>query len=142
ARLVRGQSVGVVGAGNSAGQAVVFLAPHVETLHLIVRGAGLETSMSQYLVERIGSLENVVLHAQTEVVALLGDRSRGVEAATLRGRTDGRTTRLPVRHLFLFIGGEPNTGWLGDVAVDRHGFVVTGREAVGLGASRHAALPL
>ncbi|KOB26294.1 FAD-dependent oxidoreductase, partial [Xanthomonas arboricola] len=112
ARLCEGGVVALVGGGNSAGQAVAFLAPRVKELHLIIRGEGLESSMSQYLIDRIAVLPNVQLHAGTEVSALEGDPERGLQAAVLRTRADGQTTRVELRHLFLFVGADPNTGWL------------------------------
>ncbi|WP_377806916.1 FAD-dependent oxidoreductase [Azospirillum sp. A29] len=139
AKLCAGQTVVLVGGGNSAGQAVVFLAPHVETLHLIVRGGGLELSMSRYLIDRIMALPNVVLHTGTEVAALEGDRGGGLSAVTLRDRGTNAERHLLVGHLFLFIGADPHTEWLNDcVALDRKGFVLTGTE-VGDGVPR---LPL
>ncbi|WDJ71677.1 FAD-dependent oxidoreductase [Xanthomonas campestris pv. campestris] len=127
ARLCEGGVVALVGGGNSAGQAVAFLAPRVKELHLIIRGEGLEASMSQYLIERIAALPNVTLHTGTEVAALEGDPERGLQAAVLRTRADGQTQRLELRHLFLFVGADPNTGWLQQcVETDAHGFVVTG----------------
>ena len=77
AKLCEGEEVALIGGGNSAGQAVVFLAPKVKRLHLIVRGKGLEASMSRYLIDRIEALPNVDLHTGTEVVALDGDRVVG-----------------------------------------------------------------
>jgi len=141
---LRGQEVALVGGGNSAGQAVVFLAPKVKHLHLVVRGEGLEASMSQYLIERIKALPNVTLHTRTEVVGLEGEEGRGLTGATFRDRGDGTTHSCPLRHLFLFIGADPNAGWLEDcVSVDDKGFVVTGAEFVdGAGAARRRALPL
>jgi len=119
--------VALIGGGNSAGQAVVFLAPKVKRLHLVVRGNGLEANMSRYLIERIKALPNVELHLGVEVVALEGDRARGLKAATFRERANGATHTHPLRHLFLFIGADPNTNWLANcVAVDGKRFVVTG----------------
>lgn len=127
ARLCEGGVVALVGGGNSAGQAVAFLAPRVKELHLIIRGDGLESSMSQYLIERIAALPNVQLHTGTEVAALEGDPERGLQAAMLRTRKDGATARVELRHLFLFVGADPNTGWLQDcVDTDKRGFVMTG----------------
>ncbi len=83
ARLCAGEEIALIGAGNSAGQAVVYLAPHVSQLHLVVRGEGLEASMSRYLVERIAALPNVTLHTRTEVITLRGDET-GLAGATLR----------------------------------------------------------
>lgn len=127
ARLCEGEEVALIGGGNSAGQAVVFLAPRVKRLHLIVRGSGLEAGMSRYLIDRIRALPNVELHTGTEVVALDGDRTGGLTAATFRDRTTGEVSTCSLRHLFLFIGADPNAGWLGNrVAVDGKGFIVTG----------------
>ncbi|MBS7455741.1 FAD-dependent oxidoreductase [Coralloluteibacterium stylophorae] len=128
ARLCEGEEVALVGGGNSAGQAVVFLAPKVRRLHLVVRGPGLEASMSRYLIERIAALPNVELHVRTEIVALEGDAAAGLQAATFRDRDTGETHACPLHHVFLFVGADPNTGWLaGCVALDEAGFVVTGR---------------
>jgi len=127
AKLCEGEEVALIGGGNSAGQAVVYLAPRVKHLHLIVRGTGLEATMSRYLVDRIAALTNVDLHVGKEVVALEGDRAQGLTAAVLRQRPSGETHACPLRHLFLFIGADPNTGWLQNcVATDQKGFVVTG----------------
>jgi len=127
AKLCEGEEVALIGAGNSAGQAVVFLAPRVKRLHLVVRAAGLSATMSRYLIDRIAALPNVELRTGTEVVALEGDASNGLAAAHLRHRSTGATTILPLRHLFLFIGADPNAGWAKDcVATDEKGFIVTG----------------
>jgi thioredoxin reductase (NADPH) len=144
AKLCEGEEVALVGGGNSAGQAVVFLAPKVKHLHLVVRGEGLEASMSQYLIERIKALPNVTLHTRTEIVGLEGDGASRLTGAVFRDRGNGETHTCPMRHLFLFIGADPNAGWLEDcVAVDGKGFVVTGAEfADGAGSSRRQALPL
>jgi thioredoxin reductase (NADPH) len=138
ARLCRDEEIALVGAGNSAGQAVVFLAPFVKKLHLVVRAAGLAASMSRYLVDRIGGLPNVELHLQTEVVALEGDAADGLKAATFRNRATDVLHRCEMRHMFLFIGADPNTGWLkGCIALDDKGFVLTGQgRASGLQTSR------
>jgi len=132
ARLCEGEEVALVGAGNSAGQAVVFLAPKVKRLHMIVRGSGLEASMSRYLIDRIAALPNVELHTGCEVAALQGQRTTGLTAAVFRDRATGTEITRPLRHLFLFIGADPNAQWLADcVAVDPKGFVLTGAEACG-----------
>lgn len=127
ARMCAHESIALVGGGNSAGQAVVFLAPFVDTLHLLVRGAGLEASMSQYLIERIASLPNVVLHRHAEVTALEGSHGEGLTGAVIRDRTTGVSTTMALHHLFLFVGADPNSAWLEDcVARDANGFVLTG----------------
>ncbi len=128
AKLCEGQEVALVGGGNSAGQAVVFLAPKVKHLHLVVRGPGLEASMSRYLIDRIAALSNVTLHTGTEIVGLVGRDSGGLSAAVFRDRATGETHTCPVAQVFLFIGADPNATWLdGCVAVDEKGFVVTGK---------------
>jgi thioredoxin reductase (NADPH) len=127
AKLCEGEEVALVGGGNSAGQAVVYLAPKVKRLHLVVRGPGLESSMSRYLIDRIAALPNVELHTGTEVIGLEGDETVGLTAAVFRERATGDVHKCPLRHLFLFIGADPNASWLnGCVAVDGKGFVVTG----------------
>jgi thioredoxin reductase (NADPH) len=119
--------VALVGGGNSAGQAVVFLAPRVKRLHLVVRRDGLEATMSRYLIDRIAALPNVDLHIGKEIVALEGDRTEGLTAAVFRHRSSGATHHCALRHLFLFIGADPNAAWLQRrVAVDDKGFVLTG----------------
>jgi thioredoxin reductase (NADPH) len=125
AKLCAEEEVALVGAGNSAGQAAVFLASHVKRLTMIVRGDGLEASMSRYLVDRISSLENVDLRTSSEIVELGGE---GVlEHAIVLDRRTGEHWRLPLRHLFLFIGAAPNTAWLdGCLALDEKGYVLTG----------------
>jgi thioredoxin reductase (NADPH) len=144
AKLCEGEEVALVGAGNSAGQGVVFLAPKVERLHLIVRGKGLEATMSRYLVDRIAALPNVELHIGTEVVALDGDAKDGLHTAMFRDRASGTTHSCALRHLFLFIGADPNAAWLkGCVAVDQKGFIVTGGDCPHfVDAARRGALPL
>jgi thioredoxin reductase (NADPH) len=127
AKLCQGQEIALVGGGNSAGQAAVYLAPQVSKLHLIVRGASLEASMSRYLIDRIASLPTVELHMESEVVALDGNPASALAGATVRDRRSGATRRYPWRHLFLFIGAAPNAEWLqGCVEMDVKGFIVTG----------------
>jgi thioredoxin reductase (NADPH) len=129
ATLCAGQEVALVGAGNSAGQAVVYLASQVAKVWLVVRGPSLDASMSRYLVDRIAALPNVEVLLETEVSALEG-KPGALEAIRWRHRSSGRETRQPVRHIFLFIGAEPNTGWLSksDVALDAKGFICTGAD--------------
>jgi thioredoxin reductase (NADPH) len=127
AKLCEGEEVALVGGGNSAGQAVVFLAPKVKKLHLVVRGEGLESSMSRYLIDRIAALPNVELHTKTEVVGLEGNEKDGLTGAMFRCKATGETHTCHMRHLFLFIGANPNANWLTNcVAVDDKGFVITG----------------
>jgi thioredoxin reductase (NADPH) len=126
ARLCAAQEVTLVGAGNAAGQATVYLASQVAKVWLLVRGPGLEASMSRYLIDRIAARPNVEVLTQTEVSALEG-HGGVLEAIRWHQRPSGREVRQPIRHLFLFIGAEPNTGWLSQygVALDDKGFVRT-----------------
>lgn len=127
AKLCAGEEIALVGGGNSAGQAVVFLAPHVRRLHLVVRRDLAET-MSRYLIDRIAALPNVELHVGAEVVGLDGDDRRALAGVTLRHLADGSDQRRALRHLFLFVGADPNSHWLPDgVATDPAGFVITGQ---------------
>jgi thioredoxin reductase (NADPH) len=133
-KLCAGQEVAVVGGGNSAGQAVVYLAAKAAKaakVWLVVRGPGLEASMSRYLVDRIASLANVEVVTQSRVTGLEGQD--GVLEAVRWRQTSGRELRRPVRHLFLFIGADPNANWLSGsgVALDAQGFVLTGPDATG-----------
>jgi thioredoxin reductase (NADPH) len=126
-KLCAGQEVALVGAGNSAGQAVVYLASQVAKVWLLVRGRDLEASMSRYLVDRIAGLSNVEVVTQAQVSSLEGDNGT-LEAIRWRQGASGKEVRRPIRHLFLFIGAEPNTDWLSGsgVALDAKGFVLTG----------------
>lgn len=127
ARLCAGEEVALVGGGNSAGQAIVFLSPRVKRLHLIVR-RDLSATMSRYLIERIAAFSNVEIHIGAEATALEGDRATGLTAVTFSNRADGSIRRRELRHLFLFIGADPNAGWLQNcVETDAKGFVLTGR---------------
>jgi thioredoxin reductase (NADPH) len=129
-KLCAAQEVALVGAGNSAGQATVYLASQAAKVSLICRGKSLGDSMSRYLVDRIESLPNVEVLTETEVIALDGAGDE-LSAVTWRHRRTGEETRRDMRHLFLFIGAEPNTAWLSDceVATDAKGFVHTGPQA-------------
>jgi thioredoxin reductase (NADPH) len=144
AKLCEGEEVALIGGGNSAGQAAVYLAPKVKQLHLVVRGEGLEASMSRYLIDRIKALPNVELHTKTEIVGLEGDQAAGLTGAVFRDRTTRATHTCPLRHLFLFIGADPNASWLDQcVDVDGKGFVVTGEKfADGNGTIGRPPLPL
>ena len=129
AKLCAGEEVALVGAGNSAGQAAVFLAPQVKHLTMIVRGNGLEASMSRYLVDRIRMLPNVDIATGSEVDVLRGPGNGTLDGITIRDRKAGSLRQLSVRQLFMFIGAEPNTGWLeGCVELDDKGYVLTGAD--------------
>jgi thioredoxin reductase (NADPH) len=130
ARLCAGQEVVLVGAGNSAGQAVVYLAGKAAKVWVLVRGADLASSMSSYLVERIAGLANVEVVTQAQVTGLEGHDAM-LEAVRWRRGAAGEEVRRPIHHLFLFIGADPNTDWLAGsgVALDPKGFVMTGADA-------------
>lgn len=134
-KLCGGQEVALVGAGNSAGQAVVYLAGQAAKVWMIVRGSSLEASMSKYLIDRIEGLPNVEVVTESEVVALEGEPG-ALSSIRWRHRRTGEETARDLRHLFLFIGAEPNTGWMANcqVDLDDKGFVLTGAE-VGPGRS-------
>ncbi len=133
ADLFDAQDVAVVGAGNSAGQAVMFLAECCSSrrVHLLVRST-LGPSMSEYLVERIRSAPNVVVHEQTEIEAL--DGGHHLEAVRLRNNATGAARELPCAAVFVFIGAEPAAQWLpAEIARDPKGFLLTGPDAVASG---------
>jgi thioredoxin reductase (NADPH) len=136
ARMCAGQEVALVGGGNSAGQAAVYLSATASKVWMLVRGAGLAQSMSQYLVERIAATPNIELLTRTEIVGVAGPDS-GIEALTWRNRDSGREATRALRHVFLFLGADPRTDWLQDcgVALDAKGFVRTGAGADALGTS-------
>jgi thioredoxin reductase (NADPH) len=129
AAAVAGDEVYVVGAANSAGQAVLNLVRFARRVTLVVRGESLEGSMSQYLVERIRTDERIRVLCRTEVVGVEGDGH--LERLTVADRHSRSTTELPASWLFVFIGAAPRTDWLGaEVRRDDHGFVVTGHDLV------------
>lgn len=129
AKLVAGLEVALVGGGNSAGQATVFLAGHAARVTLLARRP-LEQTMSAYLVERIAGLANVEVVIGVEISELDGNE-QALESICWRDRRSHAQTRRPVRHLFLFIGADPNTDWLAGsgLKLDERGFVLTGPEA-------------
>ena len=115
----------VVGGGNSAGQAVVFLARFARHVHVVIRGDGLSASMSDYLIRRINATANITLHTRTQIVELCGESK--LEA--IKWDRQGQVEQKPIQHVFLFLGAQPNTRWLGDcVALDKDGFVLTGAD--------------
>lgn len=129
AKLCSGQDVVLVGGGNSAGQAAVFLSAHARKVYMVIRGGGLGASMSRYLIERIEATPNIELMFNTEVVGLEADDD-ALARVRWRSRLGPDEHTLDVRNLFLFVGADPATGWLDGcgVMVDRGGFVVTGAQ--------------
>jgi thioredoxin reductase (NADPH) len=134
ANLSKGREIALVGGGNSAGQAVVYLAEFASHITVIVRRP-LEETMSQYLIDRIRGLRNVEVVTGAEVTALEG-KDGHLSAATWRDRNSGAETRREIKELFSFIGAQPNTDWLeaSGIHVDKGGFVCTGPDA---GEGRH-----
>ena len=129
AKLCVDQDVVLVGGGNSAGQAAVFLSSHARKVYMIIRGGGLGASMSRYLIERIEATPNIELIFNAEVVGLDGDEETSLRRVRWRSRlAPDEVQPLEIRNLFLFVGADPATGWLEGcgVKVDRAGFVLTG----------------
>jgi len=129
-KLCANHEIALVGAGNSAGQAAVYLASQSAKVWMLVRGADVGASMSRYLVDRIEGHANIEVLTHAQVSGLEG-RDGILEAVRWRLGANGQETRRPIRHLFLFIGAEPNTDWLAgsEVALDAKGFVLTGEDA-------------
>jgi thioredoxin reductase (NADPH) len=127
ARLCRREEIVLVGGGNSAGQAAVFLSDYAAKIWILVRGPSLAKNMSQYLVDRINAIPNIEVLTNTEIVALSGSPHGQLERVRWRHRPSGNETEKPIRHLFCFIGADPATDWLqGCIALDAKGFVPTG----------------
>jgi thioredoxin reductase (NADPH) len=131
AKLCVGEEVAIIGGGNSAGQAAVFLANHASRVHMLIRGEGLAASMSRYLIDRIAATSSIELHPNTEVTQLGGDAGGRLASISWRDKRTGTETGHQVRNGFVFIGADPETEWLRScgLALDKHGFVVTGPAA-------------
>ncbi|MDP1583663.1 MAG: FAD-dependent oxidoreductase [Bradyrhizobium sp.] len=130
ARLCADQEVALVGGGNSAGQAAVFLSGHARRVYMVIRGGGLGASMSRYLIERIEATPNIELLFNTEITGLDGSEEGLLERVRWKSRLGGDENAVEIRNLFLFVGADPATDWLDGcgVLVDRGGFVVTGAQ--------------
>src|SRR6202790_2095535 len=130
ARLCRNEEIVLVGGGNSAGQAAVFLRNFAAKIWMLVRGPGLAESMAQYLIDRIGAIDNIEVLTRTEIVALYGSREKQLERVRWRNNVTGEETEKPIRHVFLFIGADPATNWLKNsgVALDAKNFIFTGSD--------------
>src|SRR5437588_8787654 len=129
AKMCTGEEVALIGGGNSAGQAAVFLAGHASKVHMLIRGDGLAASMSRYLIDRIEATPAIELHPNTEVTELAGDTDGRLAAISWCDRRAKTETSHSIRNVFVFVGADPETGWLRDcgVVLDAHGFVVTGK---------------
>jgi thioredoxin reductase (NADPH) len=127
AQLCTGEEIIVVGGGNSAGQAAVFLAETVRKVYMLVRGKELSETMSRYLIQRIVENPGIELHLQTEIIALAGDSH--LERVTWLNRATGEESVHDIRHVFVMAGASPRTDWLrGCLALDQQGFILTGRD--------------
>jgi len=126
-QLCAGEEVVVVGGGNSAGQAAVYLAQSARKVHLLIRSAGLSETMSRYLIQRITHNPSIEMHFKTEIVALQGNAE--LEQVSWIDRVTGETSTHEIRHLFIMAGASPRTDWLrGCIALDDKGFILTGRD--------------
>jgi thioredoxin reductase (NADPH) len=125
AQLCKGEEVIVVGGGNSAGQAAVYLAQTARRVHMLVRSSELKDTMSRYLIRRIEDHPRIVLRTNTEVIALDGDT--GLQSVTWQDRRTGETERHDINHVFVMTGATPTTKWLdGCIVLDANGFIKTG----------------
>ncbi len=137
AQLCSGQEVIVVGGGNSAGQAAVFLAQTTKRVHMLVRSSGLAENMSRYLIRRIEETPTIVFLPNTEIVALEGGDH--LESVRWQNRQTGQTEKHNITHVFVMTGADPNTSWLdGCVELDDKGFIKTG---IDLSPERLTAAP-
>jgi thioredoxin reductase (NADPH) len=130
ARLCHNEDVALLGGGNSAGQAAVFLASHARHVRMLVRGAGLSSTMSRYLIDRITASTNIEVLCDTEVVELLGAPDQGLRGVRWRNRRTGAEEQHAIAHLFLFTGADPAAGWLTGcgIPLDEKGFIRTGAD--------------
>jgi thioredoxin reductase (NADPH) len=129
ATLCEGREIVLVGGGNSAGQAAVFLSSYARRVHMAVRSSGLDASMSRYLIDRIAATANIDLRVRTAVTGLSGTADGILESVDLTCRESGDTRKVDAQYMFLFIGADPNTQWLDRrIALDNKGFVTTGSD--------------
>jgi thioredoxin reductase (NADPH) len=131
AAAMRGRDVILVGGGNSAGQAAAFFADYAAKVTILIRGAGLEASMSRYLIDELERKPNVEVRTGGEIAAFAGDER--LERVTIRNRADGSIDEVHADAVFIFIGADANTGWLPEQLVrDERGYVCTGRDVTDL----------
>ena len=136
AQLCAADPVLIVGGGNSAGQAAMFLSRHASSCHLLIRGADLSASMSRYLIDELDRREQVELLTHSQIVELKGESA--LEAVVVEDARTGTRSELAAKALFVFIGASPHTDWLrGHVAMDEHGFLLTGRDVPGEQLAAH-----
>jgi thioredoxin reductase (NADPH) len=129
ATLCDGREIVLIGGGNSAGQAAVFLSSYARRVHMAVRSSGLDASMSRYLIDRIAATPNIDLRVRTTVTGLSGTADGVLESVDLTCRESDETRKVDAQYMFLFIGADPNTQWLDRrIALDSKGFVTTGSD--------------
>src|SRR3989475_4595978 len=141
ARLCRNEEVALLGGGNSAGQAAVFLSSHARHVQMLVRGPSLSRTMSRYLIDRIAASPNISVLCETEIVRLLGTPDQGLQGLRWRNRRTGVEEEHAIAHCFLFTGAEPAASWLEGcgIPLDEQGFIRTGAD---VSSSARALLPL
>jgi thioredoxin reductase (NADPH) len=141
ARLCRDEDVALIGGGNSAGQAAVFLSSHARQVSMLVRGPSLSDTMSRYLIDRIGASSNIAVLCETEIVQLLGAPDQGLHHVRWRNRRTRAEEEHAVSHLFVFTGADPAASWLEGcgVLLDGKGFVRTGAD---VGSTGRPLLPM
>ena len=129
ARMCANSEIVLVGGGNSAGQAAVFLSQYASKIYMLVRGPGLAASMSRYLIDRVQSIPNIELHTDSQISGVEGGAS-GLTTVSWRNSRTGAEQRRAITHVFLFVGADPETEWIRDcgIALDSNGFVVTGND--------------
>ncbi|TMA08457.1 MAG: cyclic nucleotide-binding domain-containing protein, partial [Deltaproteobacteria bacterium] len=141
ARLCRNEEVALLGGGNSAGQAAVFLSSHAREVRMLVRGTGLSKTMSRYLIDRIAASSNISVLCETEIVGLLGTADQGLQGVRWRNRRTGTEEEHAIAHFFLFTGADPAASWLAGcgVPLDDKGFIRTGAD---VGSTEQVLLPM
>jgi thioredoxin reductase (NADPH) len=141
ARLCHNEDVALLGGGNSAGQAAVFLASHARHVRVLVRRPGLGSTMSRYLIDRIGASPNITVLCDTEIVELLGTPDHGLQGVRWRNRRTGAEEQHALAHLFVFTGADPAASCLAGcgVPLDQKGFIRTGAD---VGSTERVPLPL
>ncbi|KAA1014222.1 cyclic nucleotide-binding domain-containing protein [Paraburkholderia panacisoli] len=137
-RLCQDAEIVLMGGGNSAGQAIVFLASYAAHVHVLIRRESLRETMSRYLIDRVSSFANVTIHSNSVIESVVSDED---SLSEVKFCSAGTRTRISTRHLFLFTGADPATGWLRGcgVEVDEKGFVITGRTGSMESAAAHFA---
>jgi thioredoxin reductase (NADPH) len=138
--LCGGEDVIVVGGGNSAGQAAVYLSQTARKVYMLVRAGELSSTMSRYLIQRIEENPAIELHYRSEIIAMDGDTH--LENVTWKDNSTGGASIHPIRHVFVMTGASPRTDWLsGCLALDAKGFILTGRDFSD-GVTQKSAWPL